>query len=295
MPHILAECEDGINNNDADGLIDMADPDCSSTTDDNESSAPLPDLTASSTPTTATTNVARTYTSTISNIGDTGTLISFPYFFQKATEANGGGTITGLVSSTMTNLASGANNTATSPSITFSVAGVYSVRVCADKTSSSGGGNIVESDEDNNCNPWADVTVADVVDGYYSGWSDCDVTECGQTGTQTAICVPPSPGGDPCPIPVPTQQCNTQACGPSFPGQCPVPEKGSNKRCVNEDGTINGDLYAGDYKSFASIVTWTCNGWGTPPGASAKCSEPNKPGFRENQQSYLLVKKLPKK
>src|SRR3989338_1518778 len=146
MPHILAECEDGINNNDADGLIDMADPDCSSTTDDNESSAPLPDLTASSTPTTATTNVARTYTSTISNIGDTGTLISFPYFFQKATEANGGGTITGLVSSTMTNLASGANNTATSPSIVFTVAGVYSIRVCADKTSSSGGGNIVESD-----------------------------------------------------------------------------------------------------------------------------------------------------
>ncbi|MGH7249621.1 MAG: NBR1-Ig-like domain-containing protein, partial [Minisyncoccia bacterium] len=122
----------------------------------------VPDLTASSlVPSTAAVNVAQTYSSTISNIGTLSTGTSFPYFFQKATAANGGGTITDLTSSTMSALSAGGTATATSPSITFTTTGTYSVRVCADKTSSAGGGVIAESDEGNNCSsPWTNVTVS---------------------------------------------------------------------------------------------------------------------------------------
>ena len=119
------------------------------------------DLTASAVgPNSATTNVAQTYTAIISNVDAGATGASFPYFFQTATAAGGGGTVTDRSSSTMSALASGGNATATSPSITFPSAGTYSIRVCADKTSSAGGGVITESNEGNNCGAWTDVTVS---------------------------------------------------------------------------------------------------------------------------------------
>ena len=56
-----------------------------------------PDLTASTpTPTTATVNVAQTFSSTITNIGNASTGASFSNFFQVATGADGGGAITDL-------------------------------------------------------------------------------------------------------------------------------------------------------------------------------------------------------
>ena len=288
---VLAQCEDN-DDNDGDGLFDLADPDCSSGGDDSESTSPitLPDLTASvSAPSTAITNVDQNYTAIITNQGSASTGVSFPYFFQTATAANGGGTITDKASSTTVAALSsvvGSNTvTATSPLIKFTSAGIYSVRVCVDKTSSAGGGVIPESDEDNNCSDsWTTVTVTNApvpVDGYYSGWSDCSVIACGQTGIETEInCVEPQYGGDPCPIPA-TRACSTWSCT-TFQGQCPIPEKNSNKRCVNPNNTVNDFLYAGDYKAFSNEVTWTCNGWGNPLGAPKKCSEPNAPGFREN-------------
>jgi len=118
-----------------------------------------PDLTASVvTPTAATVNIATTFSSTISNIGPDAT-VSFSNFFQIATAPNGGGTITDLGATTMTALAAGATNT-TTKSYTFTSAGTHSMRACADKTSSAGGGVITELDENNNCGNWTNVVVS---------------------------------------------------------------------------------------------------------------------------------------
>jgi hypothetical protein len=101
------------------------------------------------------------YAATISNAGGAATGASFPYFFQVASQAGGGGTITDLASKTMTALAGGASGTA-SQAYTRPDAGTFSMRVCADKTSAAGGGVITESDENNNCgSPWTDITAAE--------------------------------------------------------------------------------------------------------------------------------------
>ncbi len=119
-----------------------------------------PDLTAgNATPATAVPGTAVTFSSTISNIGTASTGSSFNNFFQIATAASGGGTITDLASSVMPTLASGGNSV-TTKSYTFASAGTYSVRACADKTSAAGGGVITEPNEGNNCGVWANVTVS---------------------------------------------------------------------------------------------------------------------------------------
>lgn len=119
-----------------------------------------PDLTASaSTPTIATVNVAQTFSSTISNTGNASTGASFSNFFQVATAANGGGTVTDLTATTMSALVASGSGTA-SVSRTFTTAGTYSVRACADKSSSANLGTIAESNENNNCGGWTNVTVS---------------------------------------------------------------------------------------------------------------------------------------
>ena len=110
-------------------------------------------------PTNAATNTALRYAAVIRNNGDT-TTGTFPYFFQTATAANGGGTVTNLASSTTSALAALTNVLVTSPLITFSTNGTYSVRVCADMTSPSGGGSVTENSESNNCSTWTNVNVA---------------------------------------------------------------------------------------------------------------------------------------
>jgi fibronectin type 3 domain-containing protein len=121
----------------------------------------VPDLTAAApTPATAVSGTALTFSSVISNVGNGSTGASFSNFFQVATASQGGGTITGLVATTMTTLAAGANNTASSPSYTFSSTGTYSVRACADKSSAANAGTITESNENNNCGAWTDVVVS---------------------------------------------------------------------------------------------------------------------------------------
>jgi hypothetical protein len=185
---------------------------------------PMPDLTAgSSSPTTATENVAVNLSATISNIGSASTGASFNNFFQVATAVDGGGTITDLASTSMSTLPSG-NSNVSSKSYTFLSVGTYSVRACADKTSSAGGGVITESNESNNCGVWTTVTVDAVlnpVDGGWSDWSvwsDCSVSACGQTGTQsrTRTCTNPAPqdgGADCVGSPVESQECSTPPCG----------------------------------------------------------------------------------
>lgn len=119
-----------------------------------------PDLTASApSPGVATVNVAQTFSSTISNIGNASTGAGFSNFFQVATASNGGGTVTDLPATTMTTLAANGASTATQ-SYTFSSIGTYSIRACADKSSTTNAGVITESNENNNCSGWTTVTVS---------------------------------------------------------------------------------------------------------------------------------------
>ncbi len=122
--------------------------------------SPSPDLTAAnSSPNIAVVNVAQTFSSIIANQGMGSTGSSFSNFFQVATASGGGGSITNLTATPMSILAAGANNTATSPTYTFTSTGTYSVRACADKTSPTNTGVITESNENNNCGSWSNVTV----------------------------------------------------------------------------------------------------------------------------------------
>lgn len=148
----------------------------------------LPDLTAGAvSPTSATAGTATTFSATISN-STAPTGASFPYFFQVATAAGGGGTITDLTSSTMSALAasgSGASALATSPSYTFTTAGTYSVRACANKTDRNTFGPIVESSYSNNCtDPWKDITVTSpLLAGSFS--ANPDTIDPGKPSTLT--------------------------------------------------------------------------------------------------------------
>jgi hypothetical protein len=127
-----------------------------------------PDLTAGSvSPTSATAGASTALSATISNIGTASTGANFPYFFQVATAANGGGTVTSLsyVSAPISSLAAGATLQGTS-NYTFSSAGTYSARLCVDMANGSLGygagaywANITESNENNNCGAWTTITV----------------------------------------------------------------------------------------------------------------------------------------
>lgn len=134
-----------------------------------------PDLIASApTPNIATVNVARTFSTNISNIGGASTVNSFSNFFQIAPAANGVGTPVNLDSASTTALASGATHAITSPSYTFTTTGTYSVRACADKTNPASTGTIAEKDENNNCSAWTNVTVsatAGTISGYHDAYS----------------------------------------------------------------------------------------------------------------------------
>ena len=140
------------------------------------------DLTASAVDqTTAVTDVAQTYTATISNNGSASTGTAFSYFFQKSLSDEFLDESIVDLQSEITNsaLAAGANDTALSPSISFPEGKSY-LRVCADKTDRNDTtGVISELDETNNCGSWTEIAVGQV--------SSCDepITE-----TQTLSCNP---------------------------------------------------------------------------------------------------------
>ena len=56
----------------------------------------------------------------------------------------------------MTRLAAGRSNTATK-TYAFPSAGIYYARACADQTSSTVLGTIVEANKENNCSAWAKI------------------------------------------------------------------------------------------------------------------------------------------
>jgi hypothetical protein len=101
------------------------------------------------------------FTATISNTGNAGTGVSFPYFFQVASQAGGNGIVTDLPSSTMGALSAGGQDVA-SVTHTFNSYGTYSMRACADKVdrnTTTSNDNVNESNEGDNCGEWKDVAV----------------------------------------------------------------------------------------------------------------------------------------
>ncbi len=121
-----------------------------------------PDLTADvATPATAVPGTNNTLSAVIRNVGNAPTPTGFSNFFQVANQAGGAGTVTDLSSVAMGVLTNGNNSAATRTYNFLGGPGTYSIRACADKTSSAGGGVITEQDENNNCgSPWTTVTVA---------------------------------------------------------------------------------------------------------------------------------------
>ena len=243
----------------------------------------MPDLTAgSSAPTIATQDVVTTLYATVSNVGSSSTGASFFNFFQVSNAPNGGGTITSLAATSMSLLSSGGSSVSTKD-YTFPANGSYSVRLCADKTSASGGGVISESNEDNNCGVWTNVVVdasLHPVDGGWSDWSDwsvCSVSTCGQTGTQsrTRTCTNPVPqdgGADCVGSPVESQDCSASACTSSTISVVPsvIATGGSVTLSWSSNGTsCQGTNFSTGGATSGSIVitpnstttyTLTCDG-----------------------------------
>jgi len=116
-----------------------------------------PDLRAGIvTPTSTTINTPTTLSSTITNDGGGSTGKSFLSFFT----INITGKTNVELSVVIPTLGAKIGNVAV-VSHSFSSAGVYSIRACADKKSGSDAGTITESNEDNNCGPWTTLTVTD--------------------------------------------------------------------------------------------------------------------------------------
>ena len=118
----------------------------------------LPDLTASAVaPATATAGTATTFSATISN-ANAATGVQFKNLFQRANDANGTGA-TDIITTAFTGPLTAGASLVASGSYTFSTAGTFYMRACADKDWSGGAGWVVESNEANNCGPWTAVTV----------------------------------------------------------------------------------------------------------------------------------------
>ena len=157
-----------------------------------------PNLTVSTvTPTTATVNVAQTYSTTVSNDGDYLTSDGFNYFVQTATGTNGSGTITNKTASYTTELSAGATRTL-SVSHTFTSAGTPSMRFCVDKDSQSDEGDIAESDEDDNCGNWTNIDVFREMSGALTPHtsSTCTIATTGNSCTTSLDWSIVNPTGD---------------------------------------------------------------------------------------------------
>lgn len=116
----------------------------------------FPDLTAGNiSPTTATAGSAQIFSATVSNIGTANAGVSATRF-QRATSAAGAGAAT--ISDVSTAAIAAGGNLARSAPYTFSSAGTYYVRACADT-----GVAVAESNEGNNCGAWTAITVSTAV------------------------------------------------------------------------------------------------------------------------------------
>ena len=249
--------------------------------------APTIDLTASApTQNTAIIGTAQTFTSTITNSGNTTTGASFYNSLQVATGAGGAGAVTPLIASTpspMTARVAGGTGTATAQYTFTGSAGTRSVRFCADQNTSMSG-TITESNETNNCSAWRDVTVTasvlpctlpwggsipsgSSVTAYFTSSVDspdicssetrpCNNGILGGIGYLNQSCTvntpppPPPPGGGTCSSPMKHNKCDGDIC--------------SDHSC--DTGTPTG--------STPSRWYWDCG--------TAHCSERKTPGYIED-------------
>ncbi|HBD25145.1 MAG: hypothetical protein A2566_02080 [Candidatus Zambryskibacteria bacterium RIFOXYD1_FULL_40_13] len=118
-----------------------------------------PDLTAGGiSPTSVLVNSPTTFSTTISNIGNSSTGASFNNFFQVARNSDGSGILPDFGAVTASAISGGASAPA-SVNGTFSSLGVYYVRACVDKSFAGDAGTISEANENNNCGAWTSVAV----------------------------------------------------------------------------------------------------------------------------------------
>lgn len=122
-----------------------------------------PDLFVSTpvTPTSAIINKATTFSANVKNKGSVTTGASFINIFQTSTDVTDINNPKNLATyaTTSTPALNAGSVAGTSKSITFTSAGTYHVRACADKETQNDIGKITESNEDNNCGDWTTVTV----------------------------------------------------------------------------------------------------------------------------------------
>jgi hypothetical protein len=121
------------------------------------------DLTAASvSPSSATGGFQTTLSSTISNVGVAPTVAGFTSLFQLATDSSGTGA-TDLGTYVRSTALPASSNFVATLSHTFSPVSTVQtryIRACADKSSSGNNGAITESNELNNCSPWAAITIS---------------------------------------------------------------------------------------------------------------------------------------
>jgi hypothetical protein len=134
------------------------------------SAAPKANLTIAATTASTVTpqaGVPLTFSATVSNSGAASTVTSFNNFYQVATAASGGGTLSSASVNSLAAITNGGTGSITSSSYTFPSSGTYSVRTCADNDGSlpasatqTAAGTIVETSDADNCSPWLNLTVA---------------------------------------------------------------------------------------------------------------------------------------
>ena len=168
-PENAQQCNDE-QDNDADNLIDDKDPNCHIDGDLKKDYIPThysestnppdgagkPDLTVigNVTPISTTINTPTTFSANIMNtgVGSTAHSFSVTFFMNTLNQSE-----TKMVSIVPT-LAGGLSTTATA-SINFSLLQDFSIRVCADKNSSTDAGTVDELNENNNCGPFTIIKV----------------------------------------------------------------------------------------------------------------------------------------
>lgn len=147
-----------------------------------------PDLTASAvSPSTAVLSTAKTFSATVSNIGNASTGSTFNNVFQIDSNSDHNSGVT-TVSATPGQILGASGTQTISVSRTFGSVGTWYMRACSDANTSMNG-TITETNEANNCGAWTAITVSETETGgpaVSCSVSDTSV-EVGETVTYTAV------------------------------------------------------------------------------------------------------------
>lgn len=140
---------------------------------------PFPDLTAGTAtlmPASGTTGQNVSLSATVTNIGQSAAA-NVPNVFQVA-NSGASATVAMIDAGTISTLAVGASQDIAS-SYTFSSAGSYNVRACANYNT-SWGGSVAESNTGNNCGEWAGITISGMIPTA-TLWAEPQEIDMGQT------------------------------------------------------------------------------------------------------------------